>query len=1176
MPRPAGATLADAGAASAPTRQGTSTRAEPGPARSPRGGLVRKAVAIAASLVGGVLLVSGALDVYVSYRDHRAALAALQRETALAAAARIEQFLGDLERTVRWVARPPAGATPPLDQHRLDFRRLLGQVPAVTELSLLDAFGRELLRVSRRTAEVVGSQADFSGEPRFTEARAGRTYFGPVYLREGSGPHLTIAVAGPGPDPSVTAAEVNLEFIQDVVSRVRAGQRGLAYVVDARGHLIAHPDISQVFREAGLPELPQGRATPTRRAEATVGRDRAGGSVLSASASILPPGWRVVVEVPLREVLAPLYASAARAAAVVLGGLALSLVASLALARRVGAAIGALQDGAAHLKAGRLDHRIAIRTGGELETLAERLNEAAVELEASRTSLLRRLEERTRELAETLEQQTATAEILRVISSSPGDTRPIFAAIAERATRLCQGLFTAVFRYDGEQLHFVAHHNLSPGGLEFVRTAYPMRPHRGQLAGRAILERGVIHVPDLAADPEYDHEAARRGGWRSMLAVPMLREGVPIGTINVAREEPAPFSEKQIALLQTFAAQAVIAIENGRLFQELQARTREQGRSVEELRALSELGQAVSSTLDLPTVLATVVTRAVQLTATEGGAIYEYEEATRTFHLRAAHRMQDELVEALQAEPIRLGEGATGRAAALRAPVQVADVLAEGESTPARVRSLLVRLGYRSVLAVPLLREQRIMGALTVWRQAAGEFPPAVVDLLQTFAGQSALAIQNARLFREIEAKGRELEGLSRNLEQLYQLSTTLQEPLSLREQLGRVLEAARQVVDLDRVFVLAATAEGDRLVHLAWAGPDEPGWTVPEGFEIPLAEAGILGHVFRQGVPVLADEAHPVPPELRLRPPYDLRAFRTRSFLAVPMIARGRAVGVLTADNKRTRRPIPPQTLELLRTFAAHAAMAVDNARLFRELEQKTRELEAASRHKSEFLANMSHELRTPLNAIIGFSEVLQERMFGELNPKQAEYVHDIHDSGRHLLSLINDILDLSKVEAGRMELELSRFDLPAALEGCLLMVRERASQHGLALTLEVDPRLGPFVGDERKIRQVVLNLLSNAVKFTPPGGEVAVTAAPTEGGVAIAVRDTGIGIAPEDQEAIFEEFRQVGTDYARKREGTGLGLTLARRFVALHGGRLEVRSEPGRGSTFTVTLPVRPWPAS
>jgi signal transduction histidine kinase len=290
-----------------------------------------------------------------------------------------------------------------------------------------------------------------------------------------------------------------------------------------------------------------------------------------------------------------------------------------------------------------------------------------------------------------------------------------------------------------------------------------------------------------------------------------------------------------------------------------------------------------------------------------------------------------------------------------------------------------------------------------------------------------------------------------------------------------------------------------------------------------------------------------------------------------VPLLQENQPVGGLVLA-RRSPGAFAPQVVELLRTFATQSALAIQNARLYRALEEKSREVEAASQHKSEFLANMSHELRTPLNAIIGFSEVLGEQMFGELNPKQLEYVGDILSSGRHLLSLINDILDLSKVEAGRLELDLASFDLPTGLENALTLVRERASRHGLTVKLEVDERLGTLVGDERKIRQVVLNLLSNAVKFTPEGGRIEVRAAQADGAVEISVSDTGIGIAPGDQEAIFEEFRQVGSDYARKREGTGLGLTLARKFVELHGGRIWVKSAIGQGSTFTFTLPLHP----
>jgi signal transduction histidine kinase len=627
----------------------------------------------------------------------------------------------------------------------------------------------------------------------------------------------------------------------------------------------------------------------------------------------------------------------------------------------------------------------------QVELLRTFADQALIAIENVR--LFTELQERNRavtqahaQVSEALEQQTATAEILRVISRSQTDVQPVFDTIVRSAVRLCGGLFSALFRFDGELLHQGAEHNFTPEALEELHRVFPARPTRALGTGRAILERTVVLIPDVDVDPEYQHQALSRAvGWRSGLFVPMLREGAPIGVIQVSRAEAGPFSDSEIELLKTFADQAVIAVENVRLFKALEARTGELTQSVEQLTALGEVSRAVSSTLDVETVLDTIVSRASQLAGAAGCSIYEYDEAAERFELRAMHNYDAEFVEALRAVPLRKGEGLMGRAAEMREPIQIPDITQPG-AYQSSVRDTLIRFGYRALLAVPLLREDQIIGSLSFNRKAPGEFPPEVVDVLKTFATQSALAIQNARLFREI-------------------------------------------------------------------------------------------------------------------------------------------------AD--------------------------------------KSAQLEAASRHKSEFLANMSHELRTPLNAIIGFSEVLTERMFGELNDKQDEYLKDIHASGQHLLSLINDILDLSKIEAGRMELERSDFDLPNAIENALILVRERASRRGIRLGSTVEERLGVISGDERKVKQVLLNLLSNALKFTPEGGQIDVRAGLNNGVAEVSVTDTGVGIAPEDQEAVFEEFRQVG-GAEKKAEGTGLGLALSRKFIELHGGRIWVKSQVGVGSTFSFTLPV------
>jgi signal transduction histidine kinase len=967
------------------------------------GRLFRKYVIFFAFLVSGALVTSGALEIYFSYRENKDALAQLQREKALAAASRIEQFVKEIERQIGWTTHPQVvtGAAA-LEQRRVDFFRLQRQVQPITEVSLLDASGKEQLRVSRLAMELAQSQTDYSRDPKFTEAKppsqafpGGRTYFSPVYFRKESEPYMTVSMAaGNG---MVTVAEVNLKFIWDVVSQIKIGKAGHAYVVDARGQLIAHPDISLVLKKSDFSTHPQVQSALARAGDpVTIAQDLQGRQVLTASAPISPLGWLVFVEQPLVEAFEGIRASIIRAAVLILVGVVLSVLAGLVLARRMVTPIQALQAGAARIGAGDLGHRIEVRTGDELETLADQFNRTAAQLQESYANLEQKVDARTRELSEALEQQTATSEILRVISSSPNDLAPVFNALLAKATQLCEAQTGVLFLHDGESFELVAERGADPRWLEFVSPR--IRPTPESALGRMMRELRPVHVPDIVDDEAFRARDPYRVATvellraRTCLWVPLLKESALTGALIIYRTEVRPFADKQIELVRTFADQAVIAIENVRLFKELQERTQALARSVEELQVLGEVGRAVSSTLDLETVLATIIRRANQLSGTDFGVIYEYEEATERFRLRATENMAEELVGFLRANPLGRGEGATGRATDTREPVQIPDILDPGVYHSS-VREALIRSEHRALLAVPLLREDAIFGSLVVARKTPGVFPPETVELLKTFATQSVLAIQNARLFREIADKGVELE---------------------------------------------------------------------------------------------------------------------------------------------------------------------------------------VANRHKSEFLANMSHELRTPLNAVNGFSEVLLDRLFGELNDKQEEYLQDILSSGRHLLSLINDILDLSKIEAGRMELELNPFYLPVALDNALTLVRERASRHGISLRVSAEPGIDQIVADERKVKQVLVNLLSNAVKFTPEGGQVTVSVARANGAVEIAVSDTGIGIAEEDQEAIFEEFRQVGSDYTRKREGTGLGLPLARRFVELHGGRLWVKSEVGKGSTFTFSIPERPWPAS
>ena len=586
-----------------------------------------------------------------------------------------------------------------------------------------------------------------------------------------------------------------------------------------------------------------------------------------------------------------------------------------------------------------------------------------------------------------LEQQTATSEVLLAVGRSDFELQPIFETVVEHAIRLCRADAGQIFVHEGDHFRLAC----ASGGSDDYRSLITEREiplGAGTLVGRVALERQAVMSADIANDPEYDTEEQqlrqRLGGFRTIVGVPIQSEDEVMAVISLWRRDVSPFTKREIELAMTFAAQGAIAIRNANLMQELGQRTQELARSIDQLQGLSEVSETVSSSLDLHEVLSTIVKHAVELSGTEGGSIFEFDDDSQEFRIFTAYGTSEELLDALRATKVGLYDTLVGRAASSGTSLAVPDI---GVAPRDAHLEQLALNGWQSVLAVPLQREGRILGALVVRRRTTGEFSAQITELLETFASQSALAIQNARLYQE---------------------------------------------------------------------------------------------------------------------------------------------------------------------------------------LARKTRELEIAGRHKSEFLASMSHELRTPLTAVIGFSEVLLDRLFGELSERQERYIEDIRRSGRHLLELLNDILDLSKVEAGKMELELVDTSVSAALEHGVAMVRERASHRGLSLNVEVDPDVVDLVADPLRLKQVVLNLLSNAVKFTPPGGRVEVRARRVADEIHVTVEDTGIGISGEDQERIFESFEQGRAGVSGSAEGTGLGLTLSKRIVELHGGRLWVESQLGEGSAFTFSLPA------
>jgi two-component system, NtrC family, sensor kinase len=778
----------------------------------------------------------------------------------------------------------------------------------------------------------------------------------------------------------------------------------------------------------------------------------------------------------------------------------------------------------------------------------------------------RALTEAHAHITEALEQQTATSEILRVIASSPTDVQPTFEAIARSARKLCEAAHGMVFRFDGELIHLAAHDNLEPEQLEAVRHIFPIPPGHQSVTARAILTGALVHVRDRHEDPDLDYSILSEN-FPTTLAVPLMRDGGAVGAITVTRAEVRLFSSRQVELLKTFADQAIIAIENVRLFTELQASNRELTTALDTQTATSDILRVISrSQADVQPVFDAIVASAVRLLGAYAGALTRI--AGDQIALAALTSTDDAGDAALRASyPQSLhSEGTHAQAIRNRAPVNIADAPTDAR-VPETGHAYARARGYRSLGVVPMLRHDEAVGAISVTRREPGGFNDDEIALLQTFADQAVIAIENARLLSELQARTQELTRSVGELRALGEVGQAISSTLDLETVLTAIVDRAVELsgADSGSIFEYDETAEA---FHLRVSNELQEVVVALRGTPLRKGE-GATGRMAVTREPVqIPDIAVEGTYESRVREAL-LRSGR-RAVLSVPLLREEHIIGGLVIS-RNAAGEFPGEVVELLKTFATQSALAIQNARLFQEIEEKSRELEAASRHKSEFLSNMSHELRTPLNAIIGFSEVLGDRMFGELTEKQEEYLKDIMESGQHLLSLINDILDLSKIEAGRMELELTEFDLPQAIDNALTLVRERAGRRGIALHQAVDERLGEIRGDERKVKQVLLNLLSNALKFTPEGGRIDVSARFQDGSAEISVTDTGVGIAPEDQEAVFEEFRQVGTA-AKKVEGTGLGLALSRKFVELHGGRIWVQSEVGRGSTFTFTLPVRP----
>ena len=741
-----------------------------GPGMKFRSRLFAKYVALFVAVVAVALISNGIFEVFFYYREHKAALIRIQHEQAEAAAAKIGQFIKEIESQLGWTAQLP-WSQGSIEQRRFDALRLLKQVPAVTELAQVDSTGKERIRVSRIDINTVDSGIDLSKDPKFTDAVANKVYYGPVYFRRESEPYMTLSLAGTRKDAGVSIAEVNLKLIRELVSQIKVGASGQAYVVDAQGRLISHPDISLVLRNTDMSKLAQVQAAQARGADTTPDALQGalniqGQEVLTASAPIAPLGWTMFVELPVKEAYASLYQALQRLAIVLLAASIFAVLAGIFLARRMVVPIQALRTGAARVGSGDFGQRISIRTGDELEGLADQFNDMGARLQESYAGLEQKVEQRTAELSQTLQQQTATSEVLQVISSSPGELEPVFETILVNAMRLCEASHGVVWLREGDGFRSAAFRGTLPKA--FVDLWQPgtfVRPGSDAPIVVAAQSGKSIQVEDLKNSPAYRSgnslpvAAVEIAGIRTIISVPMFKDNECVGAIALSRKEVRLFSEKQIEFVANFAKQAVIAIENARLLNELRERTDDLSESLEQQTATSEVLEVISaSSGDLAPVFQKMLENATRICGANFGTMNLYEESGfRTVALYNAPQAYaaTQLHKVIHPHP----QSGLGTIERTRQSFHIEDIRTQPpylEGNP-NVRALADLAGARTLVIVPMLKEDDLIGAITIFRQEVKPFTEKQTQLVANFASQAVIAIENARLLNELRERTTQL-----------------------------------------------------------------------------------------------------------------------------------------------------------------------------------------------------------------------------------------------------------------------------------------------------------------------------------------------------------------------------------------------------------------------------------